>query len=211
MQQVTRKTLGAGINLTCVTTPKFKRAVLRTMLVLPLGGEDAALRACLPQVLRRGTARLNDMQAFGTALDELYGARIEAAVRKEGENLCIGFLSDCIDEAYAPGADGLTAGVIGLLCDLLYNPYLQDGLFCAAYVEGERGNLIDRIATGVVVDYINVLFMNFAIFNFADICVCVGVGLLMVWVLFDSYFKEKAEKSVKTESAAPTDDANGKN
>ena len=114
--------------------------------VLPLGGEDAALRACLPQVLRRGTARLNDMQAFGTALDELYGARIEAAVRKEGENLCIGFLSDCIDETYAPGADGLTAGVIGLLCDLLYDPYLQDGLFCAAYVEGERGNLIDRIA-----------------------------------------------------------------
>ncbi len=44
------------------------------------------------------------------------------------------------------GADGLTAGVIGLLCDLLYDPYLQDGLFCAAYVEGERGNLIDRIA-----------------------------------------------------------------
>ena len=39
MQQVTRKALGAGINLTCVTTPKFKRAVLRAMLVLPLGGE----------------------------------------------------------------------------------------------------------------------------------------------------------------------------
>ena len=76
---------------------------------------------------------------------------------------------------------------------------------------GGIGNLIDRIATGVVVDYINVLFMNFAIFNFADICVCVGVGLLMVWVLVDSYFKEKAEKSVKTESAAPADDANGKN
>ena len=76
---------------------------------------------------------------------------------------------------------------------------------------GGIGNLIDRIATGVVVDYINVLFMNFAIFNFADICVCVGVGLLMVWVLFDSYFTEKAENSVKTESAAPADDANGKN
>lgn len=76
---------------------------------------------------------------------------------------------------------------------------------------GGIGNLIDRIATGVVVDYINVLFMNFAIFNFADICVCVGVGLLMVWVLFDSCFKEKAEKSVKPESATPADDANGKN
>ncbi len=55
------------------------------------------------------------------------------------------------------------------------------------------------------------LFMNFAIFNFADICICVGVGLLVLsLLLFDSY-KEKAEKSVKTESAAPADDANGKN
>ena len=42
------------------------------------------------------------------------------------------------------------------------------------------GNLIDRIAAGRVVDYINLLFMNFAVFNFADICVCVGMGL---WVL----------------------------
>ena len=88
--------------------------------------------------------------------------------------------------------------------------YLQQAALILV-LGGGIGNLIDRIATGVVVDYINVLFMNFAIFNFADICVCVGVGLLMVWVLFDSYFKEKAEKSVKTESAAPTDDANGKN
>ena len=76
---------------------------------------------------------------------------------------------------------------------------------------GGIGNQIDHHAGSDAVYYINVLFMNFAIFNFADICVCVGVGLLMVWVLFDSYFKEKTEKSVKTESAAPTDDANGKN
>ena len=45
---------------------------------------------------------------------------------------------------------------------------------------GGIGNLIDRIAAGKVVDYINLLFMNFAVFNFADICVCVGMGL---WVL----------------------------
>ena len=45
---------------------------------------------------------------------------------------------------------------------------------------GGVGNLIDRMLNGVVVDYINVLFMRFAIFNFADICVCVGVGLLVI-------------------------------
>lgn len=146
MQQVTRKKLGAGVGLTCVTTPKFKRAVLRAALLLPLGGPDAARRACLPHVLRRGTRRLTDLQAFGCALDELYGARIEAMVRKEGETLVIGFLSDVIDERYAPGADGLTARVVQLLCETLYDPYLRDGVFDAGYVAGERDNLLDRIA-----------------------------------------------------------------
>lgn len=146
MQQVTRKTLGAGVNLTCVTTPKFKRAVLRAALLLPLGGPDAALRACLPQVLRRGTMSLGDLRAIGQSLDELFGARIEAIVRKEGETLVIGFISDCIDEAYTPGADRVTAKVIRLLADLLYDPCLQDGVFRADYVAGERDNLIDRIA-----------------------------------------------------------------
>lgn len=146
MQQVTRKKLGEGVALTCVTTPRFKRAVLRVMLLLPLGGAEAACRACLPQVLRRGTAKLPDLRAIGETLDERYGARIEGVVRKEGETLCIGFLADCIDEAYAPGADGLTASVIALLADLLYDPCLQDGVFRAADVEGERGALLDRIA-----------------------------------------------------------------
>lgn len=50
---------------------------------------------------------------------------------------------------------------------------------------GGIGNLIDRVLNGVVVDYINVLFMNFAVFNFADICVCCGVGLLILSILLD--------------------------
>ena len=39
---------------------------------------------------------------------------------------------------------------------------------------GAVGNLIDRAFRGFVVDMFNVLFMNFAVFNVADICVVVG-------------------------------------
>ena len=68
---------------------------------------------------------------------------------------------------------------------------------------GGVGNLIDRVLNGVVVDYINVLFMHFAIFNFADICVCVGVGLLLLVVLLDSCKKEKpAEQKADDDGAA---------
>ena len=67
---------------------------------------------------------------------------------------------------------------------------------------GGVGNLIDRVLNGVVVDYINVLFMHFAIFNFADICVCVGVGLLMLVVLLDSFKKEETAKQKADDDGA---------
>ena len=51
-------------------------------------------------------------------------------------------------------------------------------------------------------DYINVLFMRFAIFNFADICVCVGVGLLMLAVLLDSFKKDKTAEPKADEDGA---------
>lgn len=47
---------------------------------------------------------------------------------------------------------------------------------------GGIGNLIDRIFLGYVVDYLD--FRVFPIFNMADICVCVGCGLLILYVLF---------------------------
>lgn len=50
---------------------------------------------------------------------------------------------------------------------------------------GGLGNLIDRVANRCVVDYLNLLFMEFPIFNFADICVCVGTGLFVLCILLE--------------------------
>ncbi|MEE0800982.1 MAG: signal peptidase II [Gemmiger sp.] len=50
---------------------------------------------------------------------------------------------------------------------------------------GGLGNLIDRVKTGVVVDYLNLLFIRFPVFNFADICITVGVVLLILSILLD--------------------------
>ena len=53
-------------------------------------------------------------------------------------------------------------------------------LICA----GGIGNLIDRIFRGYVVDMIEITFIDYPVFNFADICVVTGVILLCVYVLF---------------------------
>ncbi len=54
---------------------------------------------------------------------------------------------------------------------------------------GAFGNAWDRIFYGYVVDFIETTFMEFAIFNIADIAITVGAALMVVYVCF--FDKEK--------------------
>lgn len=47
-------------------------------------------------------------------------------------------------------------------------------------VTGGAGNLIDRVFRHYVVDFIEVLFTEFAFFNFADCCVTIGAVILIL-------------------------------
>ena len=100
-------------------------------------------------------------------------------------------LNDGMAFSMLAGKQGILIGVtslmlIGVLVWLLRGkmPPLER-IAWTLVLGGGIGNLIDRVLNGVVVDYINVLFMNFAVFNFADICVCCGVGLLILSILLD--------------------------
>ena len=53
----------------------------------------------------------------------------------------------------------------------------------AFVVGGGLGNLFDRIFRGFVVDYIDLRFLHFAVFNFADICVSLGSAVLIFLIL----------------------------
>jgi signal peptidase II len=53
-------------------------------------------------------------------------------------------------------------------------------------ISGAVGNFIDRLLYGSVTDMLHFIFFgySFAVFNFADICVCCGVALLVFIMLF---------------------------
>ena len=54
----------------------------------------------------------------------------------------------------------------------------------AAVSGGGIGNLIDRVSSGYVVDFIDFRIINFPVFNVADIFVCVEAALIFIYVLF---------------------------
>ena len=60
----------------------------------------------------------------------------------------------------------------------------------AAISGGALGNAIDRAVSGVVTDMIEPLFIDFAVFNAADIFITCGAAALVVYVLFFDRKKE---------------------
>jgi signal peptidase II len=66
-------------------------------------------------------------------------------------------------------------------------------------IGGAVGNLIDRIFYGYVVDFIELKFINFAIFNFADMCVVVGAFLMCFCVISEEIRDFKARRACAVE------------
>ena len=58
-------------------------------------------------------------------------------------------------------------------------------------IGGGIGNAIDRFALGYVVDFIDLAFMDFPVFNIADIGVTCGLALFLIgWIVRESQHKE---------------------
>lgn len=61
-------------------------------------------------------------------------------------------------------------------------------------ITGGLGNIIDRVFRGYVIDYIEVLFVDFYIFNFADCLITVAAFVLIFYQFYLIYADSKQKK-----------------
>lgn len=80
----------------------------------------------------------------------------------------------------------------------------------ALVIGGGIGNMIDRVALGYVVDFIDFCGIWSYIFNVADSCVCIGMGLLVLYVILSMREEMKEHKQARTEKADDEPDDGGK-
>ena len=69
------------------------------------------------------------------------------------------------------------------ITNLKSNPLVLNIAF-SLIISGALGNFYDRLFQGYVVDFIEFAFVDFPVFNIADIFVTVGCGLLIIYILF---------------------------
>ena len=70
--------------------------------------------------------------------------------------------------------------IIGIIIFLIKeNKKIPNLIPFTLILAGSIGNLIDRISRGFVIDFIDVNLFNFPNFNIADICIVIGVFILL--------------------------------
>ena len=136
-----------GVTLTAVQTEKFKTGCFSINFLRPLRREEAAANALIPSVLLRGSEHCPDLRSIAARLDNLYGASAGTLVRKKGEVQMTGFYADFIEDALA--GEPVFEPMLDFIGELLLRPRLEDGCFVRDYVESEKRNLANAIASRV--------------------------------------------------------------
>ena len=147
---------------------QLKRGCKGIWLVLPL----IALDRILKQLVIHFLAPRGVQTAIPGVLSWAYAENRGAAFSMlSGRNILLIALSVVL----------VAALVVYLLC----KPDMNKGMRCGLWmiIAGGIGNLYDRIIFGYVVDFIRLDFINFAIFNPADVFICLGAGIAALSML----------------------------
>ena len=91
----------------------------------------------------------------------------------------------------------ITAVMLLVIIVLLLSGKIRDKLLYVSLLlvaSGGAGNLYDRIMRGYVIDYIEPLFVDFAVFNFADCLITVGAFSMILYLVLDIIKERKTNR-----------------
>ena len=142
---ITTIDLSPGISLHCCRDTRFKQGCLSFQIVRPMNRDENAMNALLPSILLRGTKQHPDLRSITQQLDELYGAAVSTIVRRVGDYQTTGMSCSFISDNFTLEGDQILAPMVDFLRQLFTQPVLENGVFRADYVEGEKKNLIATI------------------------------------------------------------------
>lgn len=140
-----------GIKLHLIKTELFKTNLSCVLITVPLKKETVTANALIPFLLRRGTNNLKDQYEINEKLENLYGSIFDCGIDKSGDNQIIKFYMDGINDKFLLSKEDLLKQNLDLLFDIVFNPYLENGLFKKEFLDMEKNNL-ENVINGKIDD-----------------------------------------------------------
>lgn len=133
-----------GVTLCIMPSNRFKTSVVSVSMAMPLDGRIEE-RAVLCALLRRCSAKYDNMTKMNRKLASLYGAVLASGVSKKGEAQFVTLSLTCVDDRFAISNEKISEECVNLIFELIFEPKLINGMFSSEDVETEKRLLIEKI------------------------------------------------------------------
>ena len=140
--------IAKGVKLNYIHTDKFKTNQISVNFITQMDKASAHLNAMIPVILLRGCRKYPTQSQLNRKLQYLYSADIDTKNTKLGEFQIFGLSSNMLNDRFT-GDIKMAEEMAQLLCDIIFDPHLENGVFCEKYVESEKINLIDLIESDI--------------------------------------------------------------
>ena len=144
-----RSQLCEGVFWSTITDAKFKSNRISCNLVLLLDEETSCETAVVPFILRKRFRECPDFTRLNERLCELYGASLDADVRKYGAYQILNVSIQTLDDKYTLEGEAIVAQCAQLAANLLFSPYFVEGVFDEEDFKLEKQSLIDTIESEI--------------------------------------------------------------
>ena len=137
------------VRFTAILTDKFKQSRFSVNFVTERRRENCAKNSLLPSVLVRGSKNYPTIGHICQRLDYLYGAGLWGYNKSRGELQLTGISMSCLADKYAFDGTKIFKHTLDLLCDVLFEPLTENGVFLEDVVEGEKEKQIRYIRSRI--------------------------------------------------------------
>ncbi len=145
MAEIQNKHICNGVEFRSIQDARFKTMRIAVNFMLPMKRETAAAHALLPFLLSRASREYPDFTKLSERLSELYGADLSADVQKLGDVQVLSICAVGMADQYALEGENISRELSDLLCSVIFDPLLEDGLFPQDGFEQEKRQTIELI------------------------------------------------------------------
>ncbi len=145
MNPIIQKELADGVVFNSISDNRFKTMKLLVNIFLPLSEETVSANALLCYILVRCCKKYPDMFTMSRKLGSLYGAEVNGSVSKMGDMQCMKIDISGISDKYAINGEKISEQLSKLLCEVLFNPKVENGKFDENDIMQEKRQILDMI------------------------------------------------------------------
>lgn len=133
------------VNFNVIKDERFKTGRISFSMFLPLEEKTASVYALLPAVLKNSCRKYPDFTSLNKKLADLYGASLFSDISKIGDMQALTISVSFLDDKFALNKENLSSQLTQLLCDVLFDPLIENGTFKDEFVNQEKRQLVELI------------------------------------------------------------------